>query len=146
MDPRTKQCESEVIRIIHIQNIANQMSDIFNDSRHVIKSHILVVNTPARVEVPIHKIIPEELIGNTQPRQKRGRPVGAKYIVPRKWKLIGHAAEVESVPENTPEAVLPHEEVRAPEVAISNTPEAVLPPEVVKAPEVAATKPPKVVC
>ncbi|XP_074377339.1 uncharacterized protein LOC141718862 [Apium graveolens] len=104
MNPRTKQCESEVIRIIHMQNIANKMPDAFNDSRHIIKSHI-----PAS-----------------------GRPVGAKDIVPRKRKLIGHAPEVASVPKNIPEAVLPPEEVRAPEVAISNIPKAVSPPEEVK--------------
>lgn len=37
LDPCTGQCELEVKRIIHMQNIANQMLDEFNDSRKIIK-------------------------------------------------------------------------------------------------------------
>ena len=48
-----------------MQNIFNRMPDVFNDSRHVIKSHIPVVNAPEKVEIPIHKLIPEELVGNS---------------------------------------------------------------------------------
>lgn len=80
---------------------------------------------------------PEEIDCNSKPRQKRGRPIGAKDVVPRKRKLIGSAPEVASVPENTPEAVSPPEEVQAPEVAVTKPPEVVLPPEEDIAPEVA---------
>ena len=74
----------------------------FNDSRHIIKSHIhVVVNAPTRVEIPIRKSIPEELIGDSKPRQKRGRPVGAKDVVPQKRKLIGLVQEVANAPEST---------------------------------------------
>lgn len=37
------------------------MPDAFNDARQMIKSHILAVNAPTRVDVPIHKSISEEL-------------------------------------------------------------------------------------
>ncbi|KAL8157913.1 hypothetical protein AgCh_002571 [Apium graveolens] len=103
LDPRTNQCESEVQRIIHMQNIVNKMPDIFSDSRHIVKLHIPAINAPASVEIPIHKSVPEELINKSKPRQKRGRPIGAKDVVPRKWKTIGHASEVANVPDNTPE-------------------------------------------
>ncbi|XP_074376698.1 uncharacterized protein LOC141718216 [Apium graveolens] len=137
IDSRTNQCESEVQRIIHMQNIAIQMSDAFSDSRHIIRSHIPAVNAPARVEIPTKKSIPGELISDSKPRQKRGRPIGAKDIVPRKQKLIGIAPEVAKVSENTPEVVFPPEEVQAPEVAVTKLPDVGLPPEENVAPEVA---------
>ena len=40
LDPGSNQCEREVQKIIHLQNIANQIPDAFTDSRKVIKSHI----------------------------------------------------------------------------------------------------------
>ena len=45
LDPRTNQCELEVQRIIHFQNIANQLPDAFIDIKKVTKSHILVTPT-----------------------------------------------------------------------------------------------------
>ena len=41
-EPRTNQCELEVQRIIHFQNLANQLPDAFIDTKKVTKSHILV--------------------------------------------------------------------------------------------------------
>ena len=106
LDPHTGQCEIEVQRIIHLQNIANQMPDAFNDARKVIKSHTPAVNTPARIEIPIEKSIPGELtnkvIEESKPRQKRGRPVGAKDTVPRKSKA--NKGIPEGIP--TPEVAL----------------------------------------
>ncbi|XP_074373665.1 uncharacterized protein LOC141714014 [Apium graveolens] len=75
---------------------------VFSDSRHIVKSHIPAINAPARVEIPIHKSLPEELINNSKPCQKCGRPISAKDVVPRKRKTIGHASEVANVPDNTP--------------------------------------------
>jgi len=40
------QCELEVQKIIHLQNITNQL----------IKSHILAANTPSRIEICKKKI------------------------------------------------------------------------------------------
>ena len=49
-DPRTNQCELEVQRIIHLQNLANQ-PDAFIDTKKVTKSHILAANTPTPIEI-----------------------------------------------------------------------------------------------
>ena len=43
-DPSTKQCELDVQKIIHLQNIANQLLDAFIDLKRVTKSHIPVAN------------------------------------------------------------------------------------------------------
>ena len=52
LDPRTNQCELEVQRIIHFQNLANQLPDAFIDTKKVTKSHTPTANTPARIDVP----------------------------------------------------------------------------------------------
>ena len=51
LDPRTNQCELEVQRIIHLQNLANQLPDAFINTKKVTKSHIPATNTPARIDV-----------------------------------------------------------------------------------------------
>ena len=51
-DHRTNQCELEVKRIIHFQNIVNQLLDAFIDIKKVTKLRILTANAPARVNVP----------------------------------------------------------------------------------------------
>ena len=47
LDPRTNQCELEVQRIIHLQGIANQLSDVFTDNKKIVKSYIPAANTLA---------------------------------------------------------------------------------------------------
>ena len=42
-DPRTKQCELEVQKIIHLQNLTNQLANAFTYAKKVTKSHIPVV-------------------------------------------------------------------------------------------------------
>ena len=79
LDPCTNQCELEVQRIIHLQNLANQLPDAFIDTKKVTKSHIPVANTPARIDVPIGQLTNESKI-----RLKCGRPVGSKDVTPRK--------------------------------------------------------------
>ena len=80
LDPHTSECEKEVQRIIHLQEITNRLPDIFNDAAKVIKSHIPTVNTLAQIYVPEeHKEMDENV-----PRQKRGRPIGSKYAALRK--------------------------------------------------------------
>ena len=67
-------------RIIHLQEIANRLPDAFNDTAKVTKSHILTVNTLARIYVPEeHKKMDDNV-----PNQKRGRPIGSKDIASRK--------------------------------------------------------------
>ena len=80
LDPRTKQCQYEVQRILHIQNIANQMPDAFNDAAKITKSHIPAANTPARIEIPERPIAANE----SKARQKHGRPIGSKDLATRK--------------------------------------------------------------
>ncbi|KAK6151963.1 hypothetical protein DH2020_014598 [Rehmannia glutinosa] len=78
----TFKTESEVNRIIHLQNIASRLSDAFNDASKVTKSHISAANAPARI------IIPDEnkKMNDDNPRQKCGRPIGSKDTIPRKRK------------------------------------------------------------
>ena len=78
------------------------MLDAFNNSRNIVKSYIPAVNAPTRIGIPDNKSISTELIDDSKPRQKRGRPIGAKDIVPRKQKLIGIAPEVAKVSEKYP--------------------------------------------
>ena len=56
LDPRTKQSELEVQKIIHLQGLANQLPDAFIDSTKVTKSHIPTVNIPARIEILTEKL------------------------------------------------------------------------------------------
>ncbi|KAL9160609.1 hypothetical protein ABFS82_08G211600 [Erythranthe guttata] len=82
LDPRTSECENEIHRIIHLQNIANRLHDAFNDASKVTKSYIPAVNMPARIAVlEEHAKMNDDL-----PRQKWGRPIGSKDVVPRKKK------------------------------------------------------------
>ncbi|CAL8994471.1 unnamed protein product, partial [Prunus brigantina] len=81
LDPRTTQCENEVRRIVHLQRIANQMPDAFNDATKVTKSHIPAANAPARIDVHNgQNNAPAN--GSSVARLKRGRPLGSKDSVP----------------------------------------------------------------
>jgi hypothetical protein len=51
-NPRTKQCEQDVQKILRLQDIANQLLNAFTDSKKVTKSYISVLNALARIEVP----------------------------------------------------------------------------------------------
>ena len=68
-DPRTKEENQEVQKIIDLQNLANELPDHFCDLKSVIKSHVPARNAPERVEIP-NKIegIPVPVQG---PRNKR---------------------------------------------------------------------------
>ena len=69
----------EVQRIIHLHNLTNQLPDAFVDVKKVTKSHIPAANAPARINVPEGQLANEYKI-----RRKRGRPIGSKYVTPRK--------------------------------------------------------------
>ena len=79
LDPRTNQCEPEVQRIIHLQNLANQLLDAFIDTKKVTKSHIPTANIPTRIDVPVGQLTNESKI-----RLKHGKPVGSKDVTSRK--------------------------------------------------------------
>ena len=74
LDPRTNACEQEVQKIIHLQNIANQLPDAFTDTKGVTKSHIPSVNAPARIEIPAKKM-DNPLSDKIAARKRRGRPL-----------------------------------------------------------------------
>ena len=48
IDPPTSESELEVQRIIHLQNLANELPDAFTDHKKVTRSHIPEVNAPER--------------------------------------------------------------------------------------------------
>ena len=52
LDPRTSQTKLEVQKIINLQYLASNLLDAFTGHKGVTRSHIHVVNTPQRVEVP----------------------------------------------------------------------------------------------
>ena len=77
LDPRTSQCENEVRRTVHLQEIANRLPAVFNDAVNVTKSHMPAMNIPVRINIPV------EQSQNTAAKesiilQKRGRPIGLK--------------------------------------------------------------------
>ena len=43
LDTHTKQCETEVQKIMHLQEIANQLPNVFTDTKRVTKSYISAV-------------------------------------------------------------------------------------------------------
>ena len=55
-DPHTNQSELEVQRIIHLQNLANQLPDAFIDTKKVTKSYIPAANTLAQIDVPVGQL------------------------------------------------------------------------------------------
>ncbi|GKD00598.1 putative RNA-directed DNA polymerase [Tanacetum coccineum] len=77
LDPRIKQCETEVQKIMHLQEIANQLPNAFTDIKRVTKSHIPAANASARVEIP-NKQAGDNIAQESQKRLKRGRPIGSK--------------------------------------------------------------------
>ncbi|CAA7024739.1 unnamed protein product [Microthlaspi erraticum] len=114
LDPRTKECELEVQKIIHLQNLANQLPEAFADPKRVTKSHIPAENAPIRINVSEgHNQIATE----SKARQKRGRPIGSKDKNPRKRKgaEIGTSEIEETMNEKSPEETLHMTEIQVPE-------------------------------
>ena len=85
LDPRTKQSELEVQRILHLQDLADQLPDAFTNPNKVIKSHIPAVNIPAHIEIPIGDS-GNAIASTSKPRLKRGRPIRSKDYFQRKRK------------------------------------------------------------
>jgi hypothetical protein len=70
-DPRTQECEREVERILHLNQLADRLPDSFNNAANVTKSHIHAANASARLERPALQTTP----------MKRGR---GRDLQPRK--------------------------------------------------------------
>jgi hypothetical protein len=55
-DPRTIESEREVQKIINLQNIANNLPEVFTNYKSVTKLHNPVVNVSERVEIPTQNL------------------------------------------------------------------------------------------
>ncbi|KAL0323103.1 UNVERIFIED_CONTAM: Copia protein [Sesamum angustifolium] len=116
LDPRTNDSELEVQRIIHLQNIANRLPDVFIDTKKVTKSYIPAENVPARLEVP-EATLTQSKASESQKHRKRGRPLGSKDANPRKRKE--HIASINHDANMTTSNV---SEDKIPEVILSEEP------------------------
>jgi len=76
-----------VQKIIHLQEITNQLPDAFTDMKRVTKSYIPAVNSPARIEISKGQS-ENEVTNESKTRLKRGRPIGSKDKNPRKRKGV----------------------------------------------------------
>ena len=76
-DRCTNQCELEVQRIIHLQNLTNQLPDAFIDTKKVTKSHISAANSPTRIDV-----LEGQLVNEFKIHLKHERPIGLKDVTP----------------------------------------------------------------
>lgn len=96
LDPRSPDAEQEVQRIIHLQNLANDLPDAFTDLRGVSKLHIPAANAPERVEIPMEG----DFTPAPKPR-KRGRDpdglIHAKRRRPQELNTVPLASRSHSV-------------------------------------------------
>ena len=90
LDPCTNQYGLEVQRIIHLQNLANQLPDAFIDTKRVTKSYISTTNTLQRIDVHVRWVTNESKI-----RLKCGRPIGSKDVTPLKMRTQGKLGTLE---------------------------------------------------
>ena len=58
-----------------MQKIANQLSNVFSDSRRVTKSHISGKNISVKIEIPERQITS---VNDSKVHLKRGRPIDSK--------------------------------------------------------------------
>ena len=72
-------------KIMHFQELANQLPDAFTDMKSVTKSYIPDVNVPARIEIP-NRQRDDKVTQESKTRLKRGRPLGSNDKNPRKKK------------------------------------------------------------
>ena len=81
-DPRIKQCEQEVQRIIHLQSLANNLLDSFRNLKRVTKSYIPAANAPKKLMFEGQPSTSNESKATIKP----GRPLGSKDKNPQKRK------------------------------------------------------------
>ena len=100
----------KVQRIIHLQNLSNQLPNAFVDVKKVTKSHIPVVNALARIEIP-----EGQKANESKTRLKHGRPIGSKDVAPgkRRTKAKQNAPVEEHDEQRTP--IEAHIEQQTPE-------------------------------
>ena len=128
LDPRTKQFELEIQKIIHVQSLANQLSNVFINSTKVTKSHIPAANIPTRIEIPTGKL-QSNMTNEPKPQLKRGRPISSKDTIPRKGKSVTsmtreeHITVKPQVNEQVASAEAPVKELSLNDVPIHNNEE-----------------------
>ena len=69
LDPCTNQCELEVQNIIHLQELTNQLPDVFIDAKKVIKSFLPTETIPMQIDVP-----EKQLNNESKARMKHSKP------------------------------------------------------------------------
>jgi len=82
-DPRTRDCDLEVQKIIHLQELANKLPEAFTDPNRMTLSHNPACNAPIRLNVQEGQC---QVATESKQRLKRGRPIGSKDKQPRKSK------------------------------------------------------------
>lgn len=63
--------------IIHLQNITNELPDVFTDNKKIVKFHILTANTRVKIDVLKEKLN-NITVNEFKTSLKRGRPISAK--------------------------------------------------------------------
>jgi hypothetical protein len=95
-DPRTKETELQVQKIINLQNVVNNLPDAFTDYKGVTKSWNHAVNAPEIVEVPKKttqspSVVKRERITQTKKdRATNKRPRKEKMRPPQKIVNVSH--------------------------------------------------------
>jgi len=119
-DPHFLMCEQEVQKIIHLQNLANQMSDAFTDLKRITKSHIPAVNVPIRIDIPKGPST-SVMASESQIRLKRGRPLGSKDKNPRKRSTKSKDDTIKESHEEVQDLINPDilEEISEPETQVN---------------------------
>ena len=114
---------------MHLQEIANKLPDAFNDAAKVTKSHVLAMNAPAKINVPVRKgqntAAKEFAI-----RHKRGRPINSNDLAPRKMRneqsSLCPPEEAHNIPEEFPPEEARNALEEIPPEEAHNTPEEVM--------------------
>ena len=69
LDYHTNQYEPEVQIIIHLQELTNQLPDVFIDAKKVIKSFLPTETIPMQIDVP-----EKQLNNESKARMKQSKP------------------------------------------------------------------------
>ena len=75
--PHTQESELQVLRILNLQNIANNLSNAFTAGKDVTKSYIPARNVPERIEVPNKTI---QLPSSRKSGRSMAIPAGAAFL------------------------------------------------------------------
>ena len=126
-DPRTKDCDLEVQKIIHLQELANKLPDTFADPNRVTISHIPACNAPVRLDVQDGQC---QVATESKQRLKRGRPIGSKDKQPRKSKKGAGSESIKKTVQDIDGTVEPTMTVEPSEPSIPDDP--VVPPSEVR--------------